>query len=434
MPIPIVITRANDISFLGHLRTCGHFGAELFPVVHTWRDAPVWYSEASRFFCNPVTLPNPVEDESTYVSELVGLGRRISDQFGMRPFCLPSSDTSLEIFLRHEDVLLPQFRLMGSADWSKFPGLITDKLHCSLQLRKYLPRHVPRTDALTSDLDLDQFPFPAIIKPIRKDYAQTFYRVNGGLKALLVESPAAVKQLASEYDCPESLLIQEYIPFTDRYEEIPFYLYADSESNIRMAATGIKEHLQPAPFGTASVLRLSHHPELIPLAQSITKALAWRGSLMIEFIRDERDGEWKIIELNTRPWLFHRFYSRHGLDFVGMFLKDITGNLPAGNEVVVPSENLVGESGLNGPIHVDVDRFLGPHSTDLRTKVSWLESLSNDISDPYFEADDPQPAEVQTQKMSTALNLPPNALEQLMSWRQRPRTRLDSTKVIDLGS
>jgi hypothetical protein len=56
------------------------------------------------------------------------------------------------------------------------------------------------------------------------------------------------------------IIVQEKVVFDTVYDEIPFYLYADANGKIRMAANGIKELIDPFPFGTAIVLRFAWLP------------------------------------------------------------------------------------------------------------------------------------------------------------------------------
>lgn len=415
-------TRANDIAFLGHLRTAADVGVPMTPLVHTWAGASEWFSEHSKHCRDAVLLPNPGDDECGYVDRLCELGRGAAEHDGELPFVVPSSDTSLEVFLNHEANLSNCFRLMGNENWRGYPTDITDKLRCAELLAKRVSGHIPRTGVLTKQTDADAYVFPVIVKPIRKDYVQSFYRAHGGLKAILVESADALRRVAASED-PDALLVQEYIPFRDRFDEIPFYLYADKKSKIRVAASGIKEHLQPAPFGTATVLRLSHHPELLELAQKIATAIGWRGTLMIEFIRDQRDGVWKVIELNTRPWLFHRFYSRHGIDFVGTFLRDAMEQLDDDGSLIVPSRELVGDDGLSGPIHVEIERVLddfvakeGRGLGTLERALDWLQAYSMDITYPFFEVDDPGPALAQSESIARTLNVSSADVRDKLGW------------------
>ena len=397
----IVIARANDTSFLGHLRTCGENGSNLTSVVHTWDGAGEWYSEKSKWFEKVERFPNPAASDQEYVSQLVALGKNLGESSGSIPFCIPSSDTNLEVFLRHEEQLGGVYRMMGSRDWDRFPSQITDKVECAKILNEVIPDHVPRCAEFVDGMNFDEFRLPVIVKPRRKDYSQSFYQRHNSLKALKLETREEIAAELAGKGANDNLLIQEYVSFESKFNEIPFYAYADSESNIRLAATGIKELIQPWPYGTATVLRLTYHEELLELSRKVAKALKWRGPLMIEFIRDFEDGTWKIIEINTRPWLFHRFYTRHGIDFMGIFLKDIVGELPAGEDIKTPDSSLVGDDGLSGPLHIDIEKLFR-HATEseeltgenlLSKSLSFIEEFDAPWSVPQLEENDPGPGE-----------------------------------------
>ena len=81
----------------------------------------------------------------------------------------------------------------------------------------------------------------------------------------------------------------------------------------------MKKLIHPPKFGTALVLELSYDEELFDFAATVGKALKWFGPLMIEFVRDPDTRRLLILEVNTRPWLFHDFYRQCGLPFISSF-------------------------------------------------------------------------------------------------------------------
>ena len=93
-----------------------------------------------------------------------------------------------------------------------------------------------------------------------------------------------MQKLEKETKKQPPLLLQEKVLFSGKDLEVPFYLCADARSEIVVAATGQKQWIKPHPFGTAIVLDITWHEELLTLAQSIVSYLEWRGLLMIEFI------------------------------------------------------------------------------------------------------------------------------------------------------
>lgn len=60
--------------------------------------------------------------------------------------------------------------------------------------------------------------------------------------------------------------------------------------------------------------------ELEQEAARLAEYLEWDGVLMVEFKFDERDQEWKCIEVNFRPWLLIDFPRRHGFNFLAHWL------------------------------------------------------------------------------------------------------------------
>jgi predicted ATP-grasp superfamily ATP-dependent carboligase len=170
--------------------------------------------------------------------------------------------------------------------------------------------------------------YPCVYKPAVKDVGQTFYRVHNMMKAIECEDPQSLEEaLHREVDAGFELVVQEKILFDSALEEIPFYVYADEHHEIRLATSAIKEEIRPFPFGTATVLRLDWNPELLFHAKAIVRALKWRGLLMIEFIKDRKDGQWKVVEVNVRPWLFNDFFRQSGFDYLGYLVDDLRGEL-----------------------------------------------------------------------------------------------------------
>ena len=120
---------------------------------------------------------------------------------------------------------------------------------------------------------ISQFTFPFIIKPASKDPAQTFYRLNNGRKAIEIYS---VEELTKNFDKFSNLdiplIAQDKINFETIEDEVPFYCFFDKSHELRIAASGIKELIQPPVYGTSIVLRLAHKPELMEHARAWVNA------------------------------------------------------------------------------------------------------------------------------------------------------------------
>ncbi len=431
----VFVIRANDMAFMGLLRSVNAAGSIAVPVIYDWPGAPDWTSSGSKYFRNAKEIANPVTQENAAVEKLLELGYESLKRTGRKPLVLPSSDTILMLFLDNEEQLSDVFELMGHENYSTFRSEITHKAKFFEILQKAIPEMCPVTMTCSKPEQISQVvsaaKFPVIVKPAVKDYGQSFYRYNNGAKAITI--PDASQLTITLEDLIEKgfdLLVQEKIEFHDARDEIPFYAAVDANSHIRIAATGIKEFLQPAPFGTATVLRLTWHEELLPLAQKVAAAIKWRGTLMIEFIRDLKDGRWKIIEVNTRPWLFQDFYQQFGLAFVPFAIRDhAERNLKPVTDTIVPSATL---TNTVSPVHLDIPticaEILATPPSDKVAKVQTLADFIHSYSQNYTLAHgsnhDPGSLEIMLGKLAQQHNLDGMAIRNLLVDNQFDYTRL----------
>lgn len=411
---PCVLLRSNDVLFTGLLRSLHAADAEVVPVVFDWPGSGPWYSERSRHFNNPVTIANPYQEPRRAVNDMLTLGRTLCERWGERLMVIPSSDTNLMFMLDHFTELSPFFRLMGDATFEGARHDVVDKAACSELLTSgNVPQ--PLTVPVRSETDVDtviqSMKFPCVYKPTTKDYGQSFYRAHQGRKAVECENASALRRaLPMELAQGFELVVQEHIPFDETTDEIPFYLYADESFQIRMASIAIKEHIDPPRFGTATVLRLGWMPELLEHAQAVVKALRWRGILMIEFIRDQRDGLWKVIEVNGRPWLFVDFFRRAGLPYLQLLVDDLRGQTEHWPVMQVPPPASV----LDAPVHVDLPyacrMAFGERSAARGVVGQWLAQIPGRLSTPYLAPDDELPGRAQIKDLAHHWNLDGAAL------------------------
>ena len=329
--LPVVCIRANDVSFLGLLRSVGLVkGADLFPVIFSWDGEPDWVSSHSKYFKNVTEIVNPASDEMEAVKQLVALGEKIIALYGAKALVLCSSDVNEILFQSHSHLLSSFFFLPGDSSDQSIRTDVSDKALFFNIMRKELPDLIPETISVnhTSGLSaLDTWTrFPCVVKPAVKDLSQTFYKIHDGRKAIVVNNPLELKELVSSLVQKSfSLIIQEYIEFGPVEDEIPTYCLFDRSNEISQYCNCVKSFVYPEKFGTALVVEASARPELMEFARQIGKAIKWFGPLMIEFIWDARQSRYLVLEINTRPWLFHDFYRRLGLPFVSDYVKNLIG-------------------------------------------------------------------------------------------------------------
>ena len=277
---PILVFRANDICFLGIIRALARNNIPFETITFTWPTAGPWWSEDSIHFHNNHTIPNPHEYEVDALEKLQALGKQFYAHWQRPLLTVPSSDTNLMFLLKHEKELSKYFCLMGHSTFNDYRLDVVHKASCTDLLSKYSTSLVPRSYRCSYDYQInhiaDDINFPCIYKPSLKDYSQSFYALNAGFKAVeCCTSDQLIDGLQTSLLQGFDLIVQEKILFDKVEDEIPFYAYVDQNHQIKLACTGIKELIQPYPYGTANILRLSWHSHLLPIASTVVKALKW---------------------------------------------------------------------------------------------------------------------------------------------------------------
>ena len=324
---PVVVFRANDLCSLGIARSALAVDVPVIWVHYTWPGAPDWGSVYSEAWKNTYEIVNPADDADLAVGQLTALGAELIKTFKRKILILPSSDTVQNFLFDNELLLFHYFDVYGDPTFASYRREVTSKAQFFEFLTTRLPQFCPKTrfcdEHTSADEMVQHFDLPFIIKPSNKDPAQTFYRLNSGRKAIVINCVDDMrKALKLGVDNGIPLIAQELVPFDSVYHEVPFYCFFDKNQSLRIAASGIKRIIRPEKYGTAIALELAYDNRLLEAVKLVGSELKWRGPLMIEFIYDSRRKKWLIIEVNTRPWLFHDFFRRFGLPFISSAILD----------------------------------------------------------------------------------------------------------------
>ncbi len=120
---------------------------------------------------------------------------------------------------------------------------------------------------------------------------------SGGQGIFRCETPAelsvACQQLAEE---GAKFLVQEFVPGPDA--DCGFLAV---EGKV-LAATTQHSLAKGKDYAPATEICLHPHPELRAMAERLAAALRWNGLAHLDAVRDQRDGSYKLLELNPRCW------------------------------------------------------------------------------------------------------------------------------------
>jgi D-aspartate ligase len=88
---------------------------------------------------------------------------------------------------------------------------------------------------------------------------------------------------------------------------------------------GQRLEIYPAGFGTTCLARAVSEPELEAHAVEVLRRLGYHGIAEVEFLRDPRDGVFKLLDINTRPWKWVGLPIAAGIDLPWLVYAEATG-------------------------------------------------------------------------------------------------------------
>jgi predicted ATP-grasp superfamily ATP-dependent carboligase len=129
---------------------------------------------------------------------------------------------------------------------------------------------------------------------------------------------------------------------------------------------------------------------------------------MIEFIKDTRDGVWKVIEVNGRPWLFVDFFRRAGHNYLGYLHGDVTDRREAWPDVKFPSAEVLTAS----PVHVALPTAFEPASATpaVGDVGAYLRSIAGERCLTFLDPADPAPGRAELSDLAKRYGIPDDAL------------------------
>jgi predicted ATP-grasp superfamily ATP-dependent carboligase len=132
-------------------------------------------------------------------------------------------------------------------------------------------------------------------------------------------------------------------------------------------------------------------PEVAELGLKLCTRAGLRGVANVEFKRDDRDGQLKLIECNARFTASNCLVARSGLDIAAFVYNRIVG-LPT-----PPTETYTRGMRLWDPVR-DFEAFLELRRRGELSLAGWLRSILHGQTFAYFHWSDPLPALVRAWK------------------------------------
>lgn len=308
-PVPVIVL-GTGLTALGVIRCLGRKG------IPAWCISQNLDLEAHSRWCRK--LPEKVGS----LGDVNDLAKCLTSLPFERAVLIPCSDHwTLEV-MRLPDDLRKRFPTsLSSLDVNK---RFVEKKHFEALLREVDVPH-PRSAPVTSPDDVSrlvrEWGGHVFLKPSN---SQLFHR-RFGEKAIRVSSVEdAVSRFTEAQREGFDFILQEYIPGTSANHHFVDG-YVDREHNVVTFFARQRIRMYPPDFGNSSCVvseELGKVEPAIETLKNIFKTAGYRGIFSAEFKQDERDGLFKIIEVNCRPWWYVEFAALCGVDVVEMAYLD----------------------------------------------------------------------------------------------------------------
>lgn len=287
------------------LAVVGSLGRAGVPVV-TVLSSPRETTRHSRYASACVTVPDPADRARDYVDALL----RLADTHGPG-VVIPTTDEALEAVSSHHDRLAA--RHVVACPTEAVAQTFLDKRITS-EVADRAGVEAPRTVSPSSygELEslLEHLRLPCLVKPAES------YRYNRafGVKMKRVHTPDELRTAWGEaHELGIGTMVQELIPGPET-GGVNYNVYVvDGVPRVEM--TSCKLRLSPRDFGYPSAVVSRHVGEVVEPGRAIVAAMGLEGFANVEFKQDERDGRYKLMEVNGRPNMSGRLAVRCGVDF-----------------------------------------------------------------------------------------------------------------------
>lgn len=303
----------GDYQGLGIARSLGRHGIPVYVL-----DDQYCISRFSRYATRVIKVDDLLDEQKT-VDAVLEVGRR----FNLRDWVLfPTRDETVAAFSRNRAELAQFFRLT-TGNWTSVEWAWDKKK--TYELAETLGIPFPRTFNVSNANELASLysRLPLAIKPAIKE--NFFYAT--GVKAWRANSVTELHQYydrATRQIRPDEILIQEIIPGDGREQFSYCAFFRRGEPFSTLTARRTRQH--PREFGRASTcVETVEVPVIEELSQRFLRAINFHGLVEIEFKRDPRDGEYKLLDVNARTWGYHGIGSACGVDFPYLAFADQMG-------------------------------------------------------------------------------------------------------------
>lgn len=216
------------------------------------------------------------------------------------------ADAEALLFAEHRDRLETRFRLLNPP--AETMRLLNEKARL-YPFGEKLGLPVPRPVSIGDP----SIVFPVALKPSTRRHNNAFTLA----KAWRADDMAELRrkhERATALAGNDGVIVQELIPGDGRAQFSYAALWDGEKPIVSLTARRLRQY--PIEFGaTSTFVEIVDNPEVEALAERLLAAAQYRGLVEVEFKYDKREGIYKLLDVNTRPWTWIGLGEMAGADF-----------------------------------------------------------------------------------------------------------------------
>lgn len=314
-PLPVVVL-SGGVTALGVVRAFGRRGIPLY----VYPDTPE-YIRHSRWYRPLPKAPAPAPGPRTAAMLRDALERSGLEQAFL---CACSDDWNRAVA---DLAQLSGDRFLSVVPTPHALDRLQDKGHLAALLQQ-LQLPMPLTRLVHDEADIADLPQSSetfyFLKPTDSQQFLMHFGIKGMKVPTVEEARARLREIVA---AGLSVVLQEYIPgsFTEHYFVDG---YIDRAGQIKALFARRRLRIYPPDFGNSTAMvsvPLAEAAQAVDSVRRLLGAVDYHGIFSAEFKRDPRDGLFKLLEVNTRPWWFVDFAVRCGVDVCRIAYEDALG-------------------------------------------------------------------------------------------------------------
>lgn len=314
---PVLIFKASRATIhhgaVGIARSLGQLGVPVYAVVED-RYTPL---AASRYLTKAFVWESWPGSSEAFVAAMA----RIRDAINQPTILIPLDDLSAVVVAENATALSRWFVFPRPPQ--SLPRQLADKASLySTCARIGVP--CARTIVPHSSDDVREF-IEHVSFPIVAKAAEQWRLLKGGYNVRIIKTHQALLTICDQVDSEKNsgMVLQEYIPGEDWI----YHGYCDSKAGLYVSFTGKKLLDYPPGAGSTAIGLSSSNEALLLQSEKFLRDISYSGISDMDWRRDERDGQYKLMDCNPRVGMnFQTFETNTGIDVVRAEHLNLTGH------------------------------------------------------------------------------------------------------------